>query len=141
LKRDLIHPLTGDDVEFQLELKQHNVVVFDSVPANLSDDNYYVPLSTNFPAVDAITKEIALQYTVSETHPIKSVRDAETLSRLYPGNTLPLLFVVPESIASEFRILTTKGQTPAKLPSIRQFVAGLPLGIDTSPIKKRRTTS
>lgn len=55
--------------------------------------------------------------------------------------TLPLLFVVPESIANKFRkqqILTTTGQTPAMLPSVRQFVAGLPLGIDTSPIKKRR---
>jgi hypothetical protein len=120
------------------------VVVFDSVPANLSDDNYYMPLSTSFPAVDAITKETALQYTVSETHSIRSVRDIETLSRLYVGNTLPLLFVVPESIAGTFRkqkILTTKGQIPVNLPSIRQFVAGLPLGIDTSTIKKRRIMS
>lgn len=139
-----MHPPPGDDAEFHLELKQHNVVVFSSVPANLSDNNYYVPLSTYFPAVDAITKETALQYTVSVTHPIKSIRDIETLSRLYAENTLPLVFVVPESIAGKFRkqqILTTKGQTPAKLPSIRQFVAGLPLGIDTSTLKKRRIMS
>jgi len=118
-------------------------VVFNSVPADLSDDNYYVPLSTYFPAVNAITKKTALQYTICETHSMKSVRDIETLSRLYAGNTLPLLFVVPESIAGNFRkqpILTTEGQTPAKLPSIRQFVAGLPLGIDTSTVKKRRIT-
>ena len=72
LKRDLMHPPPGDDVKFPLKPKQHNVVVFDSVPTNLSDD-YYVPLSPYFPAVDALTKEIMLQYTVSETHPIQSV--------------------------------------------------------------------
>jgi len=116
-----MHPLPGDNVELMLELKPRNVVVFDSVPANLSDDNYYVPLSTNFPAVDAMTKKMALQYTVSEAHPIKSVRDIERLSRLYPGDTLPLVFVVPESIASKFQkqpILTTKGQIPVQLPSV-----------------------
>jgi hypothetical protein len=137
-----MHPTPGDDdAEFHLELKQHNVAVFNSVPVNLSDDNYYVPLSTKFPAVDAITKKMALQYTVSQTHPIKGVRDIEALARLYAGDTLPLLFVVPESIADKFskqQIRTTKGQIPAKMPSIQQFVAGLPLGIDTSTVKKRR---
>jgi hypothetical protein len=138
VKQDLTHSFPGDGVEFTLKLKPRNVVVFDSVPAKLSDDNYYMPLSPAFPAVDAMTKQVALQYTVSGTRPIKSVQDIETISRLYPGNTLPLLFVVPESIPSQFhkqQILTTEGKIPAGLPSIQQFVAGLPFGIDTSPIR------
>jgi hypothetical protein len=98
-----MHSTPGDDdTEIYLELKQHNVVVFTSVPPGLSDDNYYVPLSTKFPAVDAITKKMALQYTVSETHPIKGVQDIKTLAMLYAGDTLPLLFVVPESITDKF---------------------------------------
>ena len=68
-----MHPPPGDDAKFHLELKQHNVVVFNSVPVDLSDNNYYVPLLTYFLAVNAITKNTALQYTVSETHPIKSI--------------------------------------------------------------------
>jgi hypothetical protein len=35
-----MHPPPGDDAKFHLELKQHNVVVFDSVLVNLSYDNY-----------------------------------------------------------------------------------------------------
>jgi hypothetical protein len=81
-----MHPTPGDDDEFHLELKQHNMVVFNSVPVNLSDDNYYIPLSTKFSAVIAITKKMVLQYIVSKAHPIKGV---ETL-RLYTGNTFPL---------------------------------------------------
>ena len=81
-----MHPTPGDDDEFHLELKQHNMVVFNLVSVNLSDDNYYIPLLTKFSAVIAITKKMVLQYIVSKAHPIKGVG---TL-RLYTGNTFPL---------------------------------------------------
>ena len=33
---------------------------------------YYVPLSRDFPAIDALTKKRALQYSVTDDHPIKA---------------------------------------------------------------------
>jgi hypothetical protein len=66
----------------------------------------------------------------------------QQLATLYGGG-LPLLFVVPELIASDFpkqSILTTGGKAPAKLPTVNQFVVGLPLGIVAPPAKKHRIT-
>jgi len=126
--------LLGDRDDFPLQLPPRNVRVFDQIPDRLSE-GYYVPLSPNFAAVDALTKDIALQYCITEVHPVKGVRAVEKLAQLYSGGELRLLFVVPESIAAEFKkqkILTSDGKEPAKLPPIHQFVAGLPLGIDAS---------
>jgi hypothetical protein len=109
------------------------------VPQSLNLEDYYVPLRTNFAAANALIKETAVQYTVTQ---VKGVNIIQQLATLY-GSELSLLFVVPESIASDFpkqSILTTGGKAPAKLPAVRQFVAGLPLGIVAPPTKKRRTT-
>jgi hypothetical protein len=105
------------------------------VPQELSSKTYYAPLSTNFAAVDALTKEAGLQYTVAEIHPIKSVKVIKQLATLYPGGVLPLVFVVPEPIAADFKkqkIVTTGGKPPVDPPFISQFVAGLSVGFDTS---------
>jgi hypothetical protein len=112
------------------------------VPQSLNLEDYFVPLRTNFAAADALIKEMAVQYTVTNIHKVKGVTIIQQLATLY-GSGLPLLFVVPESIASDFPkqlILTASGKAPAKLPTVCQFVAGLPLGIVAPPAKKRRTT-
>lgn len=127
--------LLGDLKDFTLELPPREVRVFDQIPGTLSEGCYYVPLSANFPAVDALMDNIALQYCITEVHQVNGVQAVEKLAQLYSGGELRLLFVVPESIAAEFKkqkILTSAGKEPAKLPHIRQFVAGLPLGIDAS---------
>ena len=124
-----------------LSLPLHEVVVFDKVPEDLSEDKYYIPLSANFAAIDALVKDAALQHSVATDHPIKGVQTVREVASLFPSKTLNLVFIVPESIASGFReqpILTTKGTPPAQKPSIRQFVVGLPLGIDTSSHRKRK---
>jgi hypothetical protein len=133
-----------DNSQFQLKFKPHQVETFGSVPQTLSNDTYYVPLATNFAVVDALTKQWGLQYTITTTHPIKGVEIIDQLAALYPNNTLNLLFIVPQSIASEFKkqpIVTTKGKTPKTSHRIKQFVAGIPLGIDTSVLKRRRVES
>jgi hypothetical protein len=112
------------------------------VPQSLNLEDYYVPLRTNFAAADALIKETAVQYTVTQIHKVEGVNIIQQLATLY-GSELPLLFVVPESIDSDFpkqSILTTGGKAPTKLPAVRQFVAGLPLGIVAPPAKKHRTT-
>ena len=104
----------------------------------------YVPLSRDFPAVGALTKERALQYSVIDNHPIKGIHIISRLANLYPNHKLPLLFIVPDCIADDFKkhpILTTHGKAPksSTIPSIHQWVAGVPLGVNiSSPIKKRR---
>jgi len=132
---------SGDNNHLELSLRLRDVEVFDSMPENLSEDKYYVPLSANFAAIDGLTKDAALQYTITDVHPVKGVNVVEKLASLFPSNTLTLLFVVPESIADGFPkqpIVTTKGMTPKVMPAVRQFVVGLPLGIDTSFNKKRK---
>jgi hypothetical protein len=124
----------------ELPLPLRDIEVFDMVPENLSEDKYYVPLSANFAAIDALTKDAALQYSITDTHPVnlKGVQVVAKLASLFPSDTLVLLFIVPESIAAGFSkqpILTSEAQT---MPAVRQFVVGLPLGIDTSSNKKRK---
>jgi hypothetical protein len=124
----------GDDSQLELQLHPRDLETFDLVPKSLSNNTYYVPLSSNFAAVDALTKEMVIQYTVAEDHPIKGPRVLDQLARLYPRNELVFLFVVPESLIAEFKkqpILTVAGTSPVKPPLVRQYVAGLPLGIST----------
>ena len=138
----LIYCSSGDKHQFELPLHRREVMVFTSTPQSLLD-KYYVPLSANFPAVDALTKEAALQCCVTDKHPVKGVQTINALATLYPEGELILVFVVPESIVLQFKrqpIQTAAGKNPRKLPRVRQFVAGLPLGIDTSLLKKRRIT-
>jgi hypothetical protein len=133
--------LAGDNKQLKLLLPSRKVEVFDEVPENLLEDKYYVPLSTDFSAIDALIKEAALQYTVTDNHPVKAAQVVAKLAALSPSKTMFLVFIVPESIAASFskqRILTVNGTTPVKMPAIQQFVVGLPLGIDTSSNKKRR---
>jgi len=130
--------LDGEE-PYELTLHPRKCKVFDSVPQSLNLEDYFVPLRTNFPAADALIKETAVQYTVTNIHKVKGVTIIQQLATLY-GSGLPLLFVVPESIASDFpkqSILTATGKAPAKLPTVHQFVAGLPLGIVAPPAKKR----
>ena len=140
-----MHCLSGDDRQWELQLPPRQVEIFDSMPHPQSDDRYYVPLATNFPAIDALTTDTGLQCCVTPSHPIKD--DGQVihhLANLYPDRNLPLLFVVPESIAAEFKkqpILTAKGEVPVHLPRVLQSVTGLPLGIDTLPAKRRRIMS
>jgi len=110
------------------------------MPQSLNPEDYYVPLQTNFAAADALIKETVVQYTVTEIHKVKGVNTIQQLATLY-GGELPLLFVVPELIPSDFpkqSILTTGGKAPVKLPTVRQFVAGLPLSIVGPPAKRRQ---
>ena len=108
------------------------------------DGIYYVPLSRDFPAIGALTKERALLYSVTDNHPIKGIQTLSRLTDLYPNDKLPLLFIVPDCIADEFKkqpILTANVKAPksSTIPSIHQWVAGIPLGVNISPpIKKRR---
>jgi hypothetical protein len=127
-----------------LELNPHKVKHFDTVPTTLSDDTYYIPSAPNFAAVDALTKRISLQYCVTPTHPIKGVDIIDKLAALYPHHELPILFIVPDSIAYRFekqQVLTAKGKPPATPLRVKQYVAGIPVGIDTSRAKKRRRES
>jgi hypothetical protein len=130
-------------MELKLPLPGHDVEVFDMLPKNLLADKYYVPLSANYPAIHALTKDAALQYTVTDAHGVKGVQVVANLASLFPSKALVLIFVIPESISAGFPkqpILTSKGTTPERMPAIRQFVAGLPLGIDTSISKKCKLT-
>ena len=106
--------------------------VFDDAPQSLNPEDYYVPFRMNFAAADPLIEETAVQYTVTKIHQIKGVNFIRQLVTPYDGK-LPLLFVVPESIASDSckqSILTTAAKASAKqLPTVCQFVAGLPLGI------------
>jgi hypothetical protein len=94
-------------------------------------------LSTDFPAIDALTKDATLQYTVTDIHQVKGVQVIAKLAALFPSKMSVLVFIVPESIAASFskqrcqRILSSKGTTLVKMPAIQQFVVGLSLGIDT----------
>jgi hypothetical protein len=136
--------LPGDGSQFILQLQPRKVKIFDEVPKNLLNDTYYVPLSTNFAAVDALTKETSLQYTVSWDHPVKGPQVLNRLASLYTDKELILLFVVPELIASEFKkqpILTVAGQAPINPPRIRQYLASLSLGINTSLAQKLHVIS
>ena len=103
------------------------------------DRYYYVPLATNFLAINALTTDVGLRCCVTPIHPIKGVQAIRYIANLYPDCKLPLLFVVPESIAAKFKkqpILTDQGEVPMHLPRVLQSVAGLPLGIST-PAKIR----
>jgi hypothetical protein len=136
-----MHCSSGDNHIWELQLPQRQVEAFDLVPQALSGDKYYVPLATNFAAIDALTMDTGLQYCVTPIHPVKGVQVVKKLASLYPHKKLPLLFIVPESIAAEFKkqpILNADGQASKNPPCVLQSVAGLPLGIDTSPAKKRR---
>jgi hypothetical protein len=116
-----------------LTLPRREVKVFDTVPAALSEDYYYVPLAANFPAIDSIIKDAALQHSVTTIHPIKGVVVVRALAELFPSQELILIFIVPESIAADFveqPILTSKGDRPKTTPTVRQYVVGLPLGIN-----------
>jgi hypothetical protein len=144
LKLDLMHCLSADGSLSKLKLNPQKTKHFDSVPTTLSDDTYYIPSATNFSTIDALTKEIALQYCVTTIHPINGVETISKLAALYPRNELRLLFIVPESIVNQFEkqlVLTAKGKPPTNPPCIKQFVAGIPIGIDTSRGKKRRRES
>jgi hypothetical protein len=134
-----MHSLLGG-VDLLLKLNQREVKVFDSIPESLLDSHYYLPLVTNYPAIDALTKEAALQSTVTAIHPIKGVQVFQKLKSLFPNSQIPIVFIVPESIADEFHkqpTLTAAGQPSKTNSPFHQFVVGLPLGIDTSPLKKR----
>src|SRR5579859_6205846 len=125
----LMNSQEGDNHTLQLNLPAREANVFDVLPQSLSADKYYVPLSTNFAAIDALTKDSALQYCVTNIHPVKGVEVVRKIASLYPSKQLILVFVVPESIALTFAkqpILTTKSEEPKNLPSVRQYVAGLP---------------
>jgi hypothetical protein len=140
LKLFIDYPL-GDNKKLELNLPLDNFEVFDAIPETLSDDTYYVPLSTNFPVIDALTKKAALQYSVTPNHPMKGVRVLENLASLFSSHTLDFVFIVPMSVAAGFpkqKILTSKGAVPQSMPLVRQWVVGLPLGIDTSYDRKRK---
>jgi hypothetical protein len=131
---------TGDNRQLTLDLPLRDVEVFDVLPKHLLADKYYVPLSENFAAIDALTTNAALQYTITDNHPIKGSKVIKELGSLFPTKKLNILFVVPEPIATKFlkqRILTTKGKKPKNMPTVKQFVVGLPIGINTSANKKR----
>jgi hypothetical protein len=126
---------------FDVLLPLRKVEVFDEVLQVLSGDTYYIPLSLNFPAVDALTKTMALQCCVIAIHPVKGVRLLQKVAALYARSLLPLVFIVPESIFAEFneqKILTPEGADPVNPPLVHQLVLGIPLGIDTTSIKTRR---
>jgi hypothetical protein len=127
---------SDDNEEFELQLPPRKVEVFNVVPQDLSEDKYYVPLAANFPAINALTHRAALQYTIAETHLVKGVQVLGKLAKLFPFETVILVFVVPQSIAGDFRkqqILAKDGKGPKqKFAEVRQFVAGIPLGIDMS---------
>ena len=132
LKLYLIDFLPGDNSWVSLPLHSNIVQVFDALPQSLSNDHYYLPLSTNFLGIDALTKEMALQYSV---HPVIGVKVIPQLALFYPlapGKTMHLLFIVPEPISGEFRkqtILTADSNVPLVFPHIHQYVAGLSLNI------------
>ena len=137
LQQKLMHSLPGDNGCSQMTINPRNVDVFSSIPKSLSDYVYYVLLSRNFPAVDALTKDWALQYTITGDHPIKGVHTVNQLAKLYPDQKLPLLFIVPKSLADQFKkqpIHTAKGSASKSSSSVHQWVAGLPIDIDASPI-------
>lgn len=129
------------DESFDLVLHRREVNVFTEIPRTLDCQHYYRPLSSNFSTCDALTSEAALQYTVTDVHPIKGVRNVQQIAKLYSDKTLPLVYIVPESIAGFFqkqKILTSKGDEPAStLPKVCQFVAGLRVGVDKSILGKR----
>ena len=133
-------PLDNEE-DFELLLPSHKRVTFDAIPESLSAEGYHVPLASNFAAVDSLTKRAGIQATVSPEHPIKGPKTINSLAALYDNQVLPLVFVVPESIAATFekqKVLTVDGKVPVNMPRILQYVAGLPVGVETSLVKKRR---
>ena len=125
---------------FDVLLHARQIDVFDAIPTSVCSGHYYRPLSSNFRAFDALTSEAAFQYTVTTNHPIQGVRMARQIAQLYPDNVLPLVYIVPESIAHDFKkqsILKDNGGEPTgPLPRIRQFVASLPIGVRKSVLSK-----
>jgi hypothetical protein len=127
-----------------MKLSPRTVEVFKSdseLPQDLKDNKYYTPLLSNFAFADALTKDAAIQFSVTLFHPIKGVQAINRVAKLYPDESLRLVFVVPESLVKEFKaqdILTSSGNYPAKPPYVSQFVVGLPLGIDRETLGKKR---
>jgi hypothetical protein len=140
MKLFIDYPL-GDNKKLELNLLLGNFEVFDAIAETLSDDTYYVPLSMNFAAINALTKKAALQYSVATIHPIKGVQVLENLASLLTPHTIDLVFIVLMSVAIGFpkqQILTSKGAVPQNMPLVQQGVVGLPLGINTSYDRKRK---
>lgn len=115
------------------------------LPTNLSADTYYQPLARNYPAVDAITSDGMLQFTVSASHPVVGVKTLTKLATLFSrkGQIAKLLFVVPHTIFDSFQKqsyqLKSGGSVSEKsVPPVLQYVVKLEVGISTSlpPSKK-----
>jgi hypothetical protein len=86
-------------------------------------------------------RRASIQATVSTEHSIKGPKTINSLAALYDNRVLPLVFVVPESNAATFekqKVLTVGGKVPVNMPCISQYIAGLPVGVETSLVKKRR---
>jgi hypothetical protein len=76
---------------------------------------YYVPLSRDFPAVDALTKERALQYSVTDNHPIKGIQlsvGSQTFTRItnYPSYLSSPTALQTSSRSSRSLLLTARHQ-------------------------------
>jgi hypothetical protein len=112
LKFFIDYPL-GDNKKLELNLLLTHFEVFDAISETLSDDTYYVPLSTNFAVIDALTKKAVLQYSVAPIHRIKGVLVLENIASLFSSHTLDLIFIVPMSVAAGFprqQILTSTSE-------------------------------
>ena len=98
----------------------------------------------NFAVVDALVSDAGIQSTVTPDHPIKGPKMINTLRSLYANHELPIVFVVPDTIALTFekqRILTVDGKTPTTSSRVAQYVAGLPVGVDPSELGNDVSTS
>ena len=79
----------------------------------LKKPRYYIPASSNFPAVDSFTFEGFFQATIALKHPIKAHRLEELMVKLGDASPSNFYFVVPSSAYPDFkkqRFLTEAGR-------------------------------
>lgn len=106
-------------------------------------DTYHVPVSGSFPCIDAITNEAVIQYTIASTHDIKGVKALRDIHDIYKDlPAIPFVFFVPEKVATggfaKQKITTVKGAVPAPdLPPVKQYVIGVPIGINMTELKNK----
>ena len=70
---------------------------------NMNDPRYYIPASSNFPAVDSITPDGFFQVTIAATHPIKAHRLEELMVKLGGASPTNFYFVVPSSAYTDLK--------------------------------------
>lgn len=127
-----IRQLFGQQEQCTTKVKKREKKNFSELTElNSQENGYFLPTSKTFPAVDAIVPSIgiALQMTVSTTHPIHAGGLMKVIKAC--GNPAPfrLFFVIPDYIFDDFKQQKYKN-IPANISSIgcvRQYALSIPL--------------